>query len=206
VDRLFTDGPEQHDKLLSLSERIDVFEGYRVPHARRIAAACDALSSAFSLAPRDREFLHQAALVHDVGELTMNREYIRSGRLLSSAERIDMQRHPVLGEQECARLGLSRGVQLIVRWHHEWWNGSGYPDALENEQIPITARILRVADTYEALISDRPYRPAMSAEDAERHLIEWAAVEFDPRIVKTFIELVATQSEVPAEQADRAQA
>ena len=81
----------------------------------------------------------------------MNRDYIRANRILTDEERIDLQRHPVIGEQEVAKRGLSRAVQLLVRWHHEWWNGMGYPDALEREQIPLAARILRVADTYCAL-------------------------------------------------------
>ena len=79
-----------------------------------------------------------------------------------------MQRHPVIGEQEAAKRGLNRSVQLFIRWHHEWWNGSGYPDALEYEQIPLAARILRVADTYSALTDKRPYQRAFSASEAKK--------------------------------------
>jgi HD-GYP domain-containing protein (c-di-GMP phosphodiesterase class II) len=93
----------------------------------------------------------------------------------------------VIGEQETAKLNLPRGVQLLVRWHHEWWNGSGYPDGLVAEQIPLAARILRVADTYASLTSARPFRPAMTDDDARRRLVEWAAIEFDPTIVKAFL-------------------
>ncbi|MDQ3042737.1 MAG: HD domain-containing protein, partial [Acidobacteriota bacterium] len=91
----------------------------------------------FNLASHDRYSLRQAALVHDVGEMIMNRDYIKAGRKLREDERVDMQRHPIIGEQEAAKRGLSRAVQLLVRWHHEWWNGAGYPDALEREQIPL---------------------------------------------------------------------
>ncbi|MBP7377923.1 MAG: HD domain-containing protein, partial [Pyrinomonadaceae bacterium] len=80
---------------------------------------------------------------------------------------------------------------LIVRWHHEWWNGSGYPDGLEGEQIPLAARILRVADTYSALVADRPFRGALTDENARKYLIEWAAIEFDPTVVKAFLALPA---------------
>ena len=95
----------------------------------------------------------------------------------------------MIGEQETAKLGLPRGVQLIVRWHHEWWNGSGYPDGLDAEQIPLAARILRLADTYAALTASRPYRVAASSEDARKYLIEWAGIEFDPAVVKAFLAL-----------------
>jgi HD-GYP domain-containing protein (c-di-GMP phosphodiesterase class II) len=100
-----------------------------------------------------------------------------------------MQRHTVIGEQETARRGLSRAVQLIVRWHHEWWNGGGYPDALCREQIPLAARILRVSDTYAALTDARPFRAAISEAEARKYLTEWAGIEFDPAVVKMFLSL-----------------
>jgi HD-GYP domain-containing protein (c-di-GMP phosphodiesterase class II) len=146
VQSILPERTETDAKLLALSGRIDEFEGYALPHARRVAAIALSLGASFNLASRDRFFLEQAALIHDIGELTMNREYIRARRGLSVAERIDLERHPVIGEQEAAKLGLPRGVQLIIRWHHEWWNGGGYPDAIVGDQIPLAARILRVAD------------------------------------------------------------
>ena len=92
-------------------------------------------------------------------------------------------------EQEAAKRGLNRAVQLLVRWHHEWWNGTGYPDALEREQIPLAARILRVADTFAALTDSRPYSVPISADEAKRYLTEWSAIEFDPKVVKMFLSL-----------------
>lgn len=175
--------------LLQLAAQIDEFEGYAHPHSRRIAVLADALAQKFNLGSHDRFSLGQAALVHDIGEMTMNREYIRANRLLRNTERLDMQRHTVIGEQETARRGLPRAVQLLVRWHHEWWNGSGYPDALENSQIPLAARILRVCDTFSALTDSRPYSMAISSTEAHRYLVEWAGIEFDPKVVKAFLTL-----------------
>lgn len=170
---------------------MDEFERYARPHGSRIAMVADALAAGFNLAQHDRTFLNQAAYLHDVGELVMGRDYISSVRTLSPAERLDLQRHPVIGEQEVARMGLSRGVQLLVRWHHEWWNGSGYPDCLEGSEIPLAARILRIADTYCALTDDRPYRAAMPVDNAKKYLIEWSGIEFDPKVVKGFLNLGA---------------
>ena len=130
----------------------------------------------------------------------MDREFIRSPRELSSSERFDLERHPVIGEQETAKLGLPRGVQLIVRWHHEWWNGSGYPDGLESEQIPLAARILRVSDTYAALTAARPHRAANTVEEAKKYLVEWAGIEFDPTVVKAFL-AAARQAQARTEPA-----
>jgi HD-GYP domain-containing protein (c-di-GMP phosphodiesterase class II) len=149
----------------------------------------EAVAVKFNLSAHDRFSLRQAALVHDIGEAAMNRDYIKASRALTAEERIDMQRHTVIGEQEAARNGLGRAVQLLVRWHHEWWNGTSYPDALEREQIPLAARILRVADTYAALTDARPFREPMSKADARGYLMDWAGIEFDPKIVKTFLSL-----------------
>ena len=175
------------EKLLELSSKMDEFEGYTHAHGLRIASIADAVGKSFNLAAHDRFFMQQAALVHDIGEMVMNRDYIKESRILTEAERLDMQRHPVIGEQETAKRGLSRGVQLLVRWHHEWWNGGGYPDCLEGAQIPLAARILRVADTFAALTDDRPRRHAVSVSEAKQSLTEWAGVEFDPRVVKAFL-------------------
>lgn len=188
---------ETDAKLITLSERIDEFEGYALPHARRVAAIALSLGASFNLASRDRFFLEQAALIHDIGELTMNREYIRARRGLSIAERIDLERHPVIGEQDAAKLGLPRGVQLIIRWHHEWWNGGGYPDAIVSDQIPMAARILRVADTFAAMTGSRPFRVSLSNDDAKKYLTEWAGIEFDPMVVKTFLTLDLRETQAP---------
>ena len=181
------------EKLLRISAQMDEFEGYEGVHGRRIAAIADTLGAAFNLASRDRFFLQQAALIHDVGEMSMNRDYIRAPRVLTENERIDLQRHPVIGEQEAAKMGLPRGVQLIVRWHHEWWSGGGYPDGLDTEQTPLAARILRVADAYGSLTAGRPFRAAWPDNVAKKYLVEWAGIEFDPSVVKTFLAVAQTE-------------
>jgi HD-GYP domain-containing protein (c-di-GMP phosphodiesterase class II) len=194
MDSLFTDDIQPkvkslNDPLTELSIEIDRFEGYAHAHGARIAVISEAIAEKFNFASHDRFSLHQAALIHDLGEIIMKREYIKANRLLREEERIDMQRHTVIGEQEAAKRGLSRAVQLLVRWHHEWWNGTGYPDALEREQIPLAARILRIADTFCALTDSRPYSLAIPTSEAKRYLVEWSGIEFDPKVVKTFLEL-----------------
>lgn len=192
MQSIIANNPGFDEKLISLAGEADAFEGYAAGHSERVAEIVDSLGVFFNFEPHDRLILQQAALVRNIGEMQMNRDYIHSGRVLSSEERLDLQRHPVIGEQAAAKMGLSRGVQLIVRWHHEWWNGSGYPDCLEGEQIPLAARILRVADTYSALISDRPFRNALTDDAARKYLIEWSAIEFDPLVIKAYLGLPAT--------------
>ena len=172
-----------------LGAAVDQFEVYSHPHASRIAAIAGKIAVVFNLGPQDRFSIRIAALVHDLGEMTMSRDYIRRPGPLSDEERVDLTRHPLVGEREAANAGANRGAQFLVRWHHEWWNGSGYPDGLRFEQIPLGARILRVADAYAALTDARPFREAYSAPRAREHLLDWAGLEFDPQVVRAFFSL-----------------
>jgi HD-GYP domain-containing protein (c-di-GMP phosphodiesterase class II) len=167
----------------------DHFEAYSNPHALRVARLSDEVAKLFKLARQDRSSLRIAALAHDMGEVAMERDYIGRAGPLNAEERLDLARHPLFGESEAARSGADRGAQLLVRWHQEWWNGLGYPDALAREQIPLAARILRVADAYASLTDRRPFRPARTEEEARRHLMEWAGLEFDPRVTQAFLSL-----------------
>lgn len=173
----------------NLSAGADEFERYPNPHAGRIAAIADQIGRSFSLGTRDRFSLRVAALAHDLGEMVMDRDYIGRSDRLSEDDRLDLARHPMLGEREAASAGADRGAQLLVRWHHEWWNGNGYPDGLRFEQIPLGARILRVADAYASLTDARPFRKAYSERQAREHLLEWTGLEFDPRVVRALLAL-----------------
>ena len=173
----------------SLAARADEFENYTNPHGLRIAAIAEEIARAFRLGPRDRFSLRIAAMAHDLGELVMKRDYIQRHGTLNDEERLDLARHPVISEREAATAGADRGAQLLVRRHHEWWNGSVYPDGLRFEQIPLGARILRVADSYASLTDQRPFREAYTEQQARQHLIEWTGIEFDPRVVRALLAL-----------------
>ena len=172
-----------------LAKTGDRFERYDHPHAQRVAIIADEIAMMFHLARHDRGSLHAAALLHDLGEVAMERDYIQASRPLTLEERTDLSRHPVIGEREASRSGADRAAQLLVRWHHEWWNGAGYPDALRREEIPLAARILRVADTYAALTDARPYRAAWSEAEARREIEDRAGIEFDPAVVRMFLSM-----------------
>ena len=177
------------DAFIQLAKTVDKFERYENQHAQRIAAIADEIAQEFHLARHDRGSLYAAALLHDLGEVAMERDYIQATGPLSADERLDLSRHPVIGEREASRAGADRAAQLLVRWHHEWWNGAGYPDALRREEIPLAARILRVVDSYVALTDARPFRVALTAETAKRELIDLAGIEFDPSVVNVLLRL-----------------
>jgi len=88
----------------------------------------------------------------------------------------------------------------VIRWHHEWWNGTGYPDRIEGEQIPLTARILRAADTFSSLTSSRPFRRAKSDEEARRHFAEWAGIEVDPDVARALLNIRMPDMQKPARE------
>src|SRR5258708_36446735 len=171
----------------NLSSGADELERYRNPHAARIAAIADQIGRSFSLGGRDRFSLRIAALAHDLGEVVMDRDYFGRAGPLSEDERIDLARHPLLGEREATGAGADRGAQLLVRWHHEWWNGNGYPDGLRFEQIPLGARILRVADAYASLTDARPFRSAFTEQQPPKHFLACTALEFHPPAFPPFL-------------------
>jgi len=177
------------EAFIQLARTTDKFERYEHAHAQRIAVIADEIAQQFHLARHDRGSLYAAALLHDLGEVAMERDYIQATGPLSDEERRDLSRHPVIGEREASRVGADRAAQLLVRWHHEWWNGAGYPDALRRDGIPLAARILRLADSYAALTDARPFRPAMTEEAARRALVDYAGIEFDPAVVQVFLAL-----------------
>ncbi|HWQ32450.1 MAG TPA: HD domain-containing phosphohydrolase [Blastocatellia bacterium] len=189
---------ETESQLIRLAAEIDEVEGYRTPHATFMARLAESLGAEFGLHGSDLTALKFAALAHDLGERVMKRDYLERNGELTWEERLDVWRHPILGEQAAAQRNLSRQAQLLIRWHHEWWNGSGYPDALAGEAIPIGARILRVVDTYSALLSDRPWRSRISQtnpeEAAQQVIADYAGIEFDPRVVAVFLNLVSRKT------------
>ena len=175
--------------LKQVAARTDEFEYYAHPHAARVAAIAAGLGELFGLGNADLRSLHHAALAHDAGMLAMRRDYIARAGKLTAEERRDLARHAVVGEGEAARLGLDRPAQLIIRWHHEAWNGDGYPDGLSGEGIPLSARIFAVADALDALTTDRPYRPASTFADARTVVRAGAGTQFDPAVVAAYEEV-----------------
>jgi HD-GYP domain-containing protein (c-di-GMP phosphodiesterase class II) len=179
----------EREVFLRLAGKTDKFEAYSHAHAERLATLVDEIGKVFNLASKDRHSLRVAALLHDLGEASMERDYIKRAGSLTDEERLDLARHPIIGESEVAKIGADRAAQLIIRWHHEWWNGGGYPDALRRQEIPLAARILRVADSYASITDARPFRPAMTEREARQHVADWAGIEFDPKIVRALLSL-----------------
>lgn len=183
-------GKSREEIINRLSDRIDSFENYTSPHAHMMAELATHLGRRLGLTQPDINAITEAALLHDIGLYAMMPGYHSTPGPLTFEERMDLWRHPIIGEQQMAKRDAMRHAQLLVRWHHEWWNGSGYPDMLAFEDIPIGARILRAVELYSALVSDRPYRAALNRDQAIETLKASAGIECDPYIVKALVALL----------------
>jgi ribosomal protein L12E/L44/L45/RPP1/RPP2 len=192
-------GKTREEIINRLADRIDTFEKYSQPHSRLMTALATSLARRFGLAASDVDAIAEAAMLHDIGLYSMSPAYHSLTRPLSFEARLDLWRHPVIGEQQMSKRDAGRHAQLLVRWHHEWWNGSGYPDMLAFEDIPIGARILRPVELYCALLGDRPYRSALSESDAIEALTSSAGIECDPYVVKALLALLDELRDVAAE-------
>ena len=183
--------------LLTLAGSIEAKDPYTAGHCERVARYSAGLAEQLGLPADQRLTLLRGGMVHDIGKVAVPDQILLKPGPLSPEERRLMETHTSVGEQICAPLKSFRNILPIIRSHHEHQNGSGYPDHLTGEQIPLTARILQVADVYDALTTDRPYRAALRPEQAlstvreETHRGWW-----DPEIVNVLENLLKTSPEL----------
>src|SRR6202047_3819213 len=163
----FTDELDNAETVLfSLALTIEAKDPYPEGHCDRLSKYSVALGEKLGLPQDLRVALRRGGLVHDIGKLSVPEHILLKPGPLTPEERIIMQQHSIAGERICSPLRSFRQVLPIIRHHHEKWDGSGYPDGLKGERIPLTARILQVTDVYDALTTDRPYRKALPKEEA----------------------------------------
>jgi HD-GYP domain-containing protein (c-di-GMP phosphodiesterase class II) len=163
---------------------IEADDEYTGAHSRELVGLVHAVAEVLDLNARDRQLAELTAILHDVGKVRIPKEIINKPGPLDDDERELMNTHTILGEQLLAqRRGLLGEVAPIVRSCHERWDGSGYPDGLAGEEIPLVARIVCACDAWSAMTSDRPYRAALALEDAAAELRRCAGTHFDPAVV-----------------------
>jgi len=153
----------------------------------RLADYAALLGRAMGLTDEDLDILRKGAILHDIGKIAVREEVLLKPGQLSAEEFNEIKLHPEIGERICGPLRCADQVLPIIRHHQERWDGRGYPDGLAGESIPLLARVLSIADAYDAMLSPRPYRPALSPERAQEILEEGAGSHWDPRLVDLFL-------------------
>jgi HD-GYP domain-containing protein (c-di-GMP phosphodiesterase class II) len=175
--------------LLGLANALEAKDEYTRGHSERVAALARRIALAAGLARGAADTIAQAGLVHDLGKIGIPEGVLRKPGPLSEEEWAVIRRHPLVGAQIVAPLEFFADGAVIVRHHHERHDGSGYPDGLRGELIPLGARIVAVADVYDALTSDRPYRPRLARAAAVRRLEAEAGQTLDGRLTGLCIRL-----------------
>jgi putative two-component system response regulator len=175
------------DVLIALASAIDAKDPVTEHHCDRVAEQATILAQALGLSDSAIEAVTYGAVLHDVGKIGIPEAVLSKPGDLTASERAEMQRHPVIGDGILRPLHLGSIVGPIVRGHHERWDGTGYPDGLKGEAIPIGARIVAVVDSHDAMTHDRPYRPALSGDEAREELLRSRGTQFDPEIVDAFL-------------------
>jgi putative nucleotidyltransferase with HDIG domain len=176
---------------LVLGDVVEADDGYTGRHCKSVVALAMDVGAALGLGSNRRRNLEFGALLHDVGKVTISKEIINKPGRLDADEWAIVKTHAIEGQRMLDRIGgFMREVGLIVRSHHERWDGEGYPDGLAGEAIPLEARIISCCDTWNAMRTDRPYRSALSHEAAVAELRTCAGTQLDPAVVETVLRIV----------------
>lgn len=175
--------------LEDMADAIDLRDPYTGGHSRRVTEACRQVLAYMSYRGMEVELIISAARVHDIGKIGIPDEILSKPGALTPEERKQMETHVEIGAQLLDRYQDFVRGRAIVRHHHERWDGKGYPDGLKGMEIPLGARIIAIADSFDAMTSDRPYRRAFSREKALHILQDGSGTQWDPQIVNAFVAL-----------------
>lgn len=171
----------------ALATAIDARDQVGIGHVRRTQIYAVGIGKILDLSENELQALNTGALLHDIGKLAVPDHILNKPGRLTPAELEKTKIHASVGASILEKVNFSYPVVSTVKYHHEMWDGSGYPQGLAKEDIPLTARILAIADAYDTLRGARPYRPAVSREDARKFLVNGAGTQFDPKIIDLFL-------------------
>jgi diguanylate cyclase (GGDEF)-like protein/putative nucleotidyltransferase with HDIG domain len=181
--------------LETLAEVVDLRDPYVLGHSKQVARYAVLMAKKLGLHPKQVELVRKAGLLHDIGKLGVSESILLKPDHLTPAEHNIVKQHSLLGAELLENSRSLNELTPIIRHHHEYYDGRGYPDRLKGTEIPIEARILAVADAVEAMASDRPYRHGMTAQEILEELNKNAGTQFDPRVVKAFVQIARSEKE-----------
>ncbi|MBV1758830.1 MAG: HD domain-containing protein [Dethiosulfatibacter sp.] len=177
-----------YDTVKALINAIEAKDPYTSGHANRVGEYSVAIAQEINLSPKQIEIIKNAALLHDIGKIGIDDRILNKQERLSDLELEVIRNHPSIGYDIIKDIGFLKDVMNIVKHHHEKWDGSGYPMGLKGSEIPIETTILTISDSYDAMTTDRPYRKALSSEEAIKELLKYSGTQFNPEIIDKAIE------------------
>lgn len=203
--KLYVDSKNKYFQLIStLSAAMEAKDQYTQGHSRRVEQISVHIAQQMKLPPRKVEAIRVAALLHDIGKIGIDDSILRKPGYLSPEERRIIETHPVIATRILTEVDLPDNIDNIILHHHEFYNGKGYPGRITVPEVPLESFILGVADAYDAMTSDRPYRKGLSPEKAQSILREEAGQQFHPAVVDAFFEML--KNNPPEEIAEHAAA
>ncbi len=174
----------------ALAAAVEAKDPYTSGHNEKVTQFAVAIAEKMELSPDEIEDLRVAGLLHDIGKIGIPDSVLNKPARLTSAERIMINSHPVIAAEIVGKIEALTHLVPPIRHHHEWYDGNGYPDGLKEEEIPLMARILAVADGFEAMTSERPYRRPLTEEEALAELGKGAGTQWDPQVVEVFVKIM----------------
>ncbi len=178
------------DVITALASAIDARDSYTHGHSHRVTEYAVLIAEEMDLSPEEIDIIRNASILHDVGKIGIKEEILKKPGKLTEDETLEMQYHPFIGTRILQSVKLLEPVLPLVYHHQEKYDGSGYPEGLKGEEIPLGARVIGVCDAFEAMTSDRPYRKALPVEKALAELRNESGRQFDPAIVEVFFRLM----------------
>jgi putative nucleotidyltransferase with HDIG domain len=178
------ESPSASIRLAGLVDRLELKEGYAGEHTAAVSSLALAIATELKLSADEQRCVELGALLHDVGKLSIPERVLTKPGPLNELEWTAMRRHAALGERLLAHILDQADVLAIVRSHHERWDGTGYPDGKRGQDIPLSARIVAVADAFQAMIEPRPYRKPRTRASALEEITSESGRQFDPACVE----------------------
>lgn len=174
----------------ALNKTVEAKDPYTSGHANRVEKFAVELATAYQLPFESIENIKTASILHDIGKIGINDAILNKTTRLTNEEYSEIMRHPSIGAEIISKVDFLKDITTIVKHHHERYDGHGYPDGLVGDQIPIEACVLTIADSYDAMTSDRPYRKALTPEEAFEELKKNSGTQFHPGLVDAFIKMM----------------